>query len=90
MSFRCVILLKQDARWQGQPPTQTSSLRFPAIEEARAFGQVMFEPLQSIESWDIESVDEPPNYTYRKGQLKRAIAKEPTSIRPLVSGRDIV
>jgi hypothetical protein len=70
MSFRCVITRKPDARLKGQPAQQASPLRFATTEEATAFGRVMFEPPETVESWDVEPANGPANYSYN-GKLTR-------------------
>jgi hypothetical protein len=69
MSYRCIITLKPDARLKGQPAEQASPLRFATAEEAQAFGRVMFEPPESVESWKVEQVEQPANYSYKNGKL---------------------
>jgi len=71
MSWRCVILLSQSAWVTDKQHSQVSPLRFPTAEEARVFGRAMFEPPETVKSWDVEPVEEPANYSYKKGQLKR-------------------
>jgi hypothetical protein len=70
MPYRCVITLKQFALHKGESAQQASPLRFPTAEEARAFGRVMYEPPETVESWDVEPADGPANYSYKKGKLK--------------------
>jgi hypothetical protein len=61
--------LKPDARQKGQPAEQASPLRFATAEEAAAFGRLMFEPPESVESWDVEEVNEAPNFSFKNEQL---------------------
>jgi hypothetical protein len=69
MSYRCIITLKPDARRKGQPAQQASPLRFATAEEAAAFGRVMFEPPESVETWKVEEVSEAPNFSFKNKQL---------------------
>ena len=73
MSFRCVTKLRQDVLLKGQLAQQdrVSPLRFATAKEAIAFGNWIFEPTKTVESWDVEQVDEPPNYCYKEGRLAR-------------------
>lgn len=71
MPYRCVITLKHGARLKGQPAQQASPLMFATAEEARAFGRAIFEPQETVESWDVEQVNEAPNYSYKNGKLTR-------------------
>ena len=72
MSFRCVTKLRQDVLLKGQLAQQVrvSPLIFATAKEAIAFGNRIFEPTKTIESWEVEQVDELPNYCYKKGRLK--------------------
>ena len=48
---------------------RVSPLRFATVKEAIAFGNRIFEPTKTVESWEVEEVEEPPNYTFKKGKL---------------------
>ena len=69
MSFRCVIITQYTKEKPGQLIEQISPLRFATEKEARNFGKRMFEPPQTVESWDVETTIEPANYSYKKGKL---------------------
>lgn len=76
MPYRCVITLRREALQSGQRAQQASSLRFALAEEAAAFGRVIFEPPQTVESWELEEVNKAPNYSYKKGKLTRLLGRK--------------
>ena len=73
MSFRCVIITQYTKEKPGQPIEQVSPLRFATEKEALGFGTLMFELPRTVESWDIEQIEEPANYNYKKGKLIRLL-----------------
>ena len=71
MSFRCMIITGYTKEKPSQPIKQISPLRFATEKEALGFGRMMFEPPRTVESWDIEQIEEPANYSYKKGKLSK-------------------
>ena len=67
MSFRCVPSFMQN----NHRVYEASPLIFATIEEASAFGKMMFVPAQTIEFWEVKRVELPVNYSYKKGILTR-------------------
>ena len=65
MSYR--LILSYPEGWKKSP--QTSPLRFDTDVEALSFGRNFLEPPQSVESWDVEQADLPPNYSYHNQKL---------------------
>ncbi len=70
MSWRYVLTINRMVLMKEQPAQQVSPLRFATPDEATDFGQKMFEPPQSVESWDLEETKESPNFSYKNGTLK--------------------
>ena len=72
MSFRCVIsTIRYSKEQPRQLVEQVSPLRFETKKEAENFGNMMFEPPQTVEKWTVDTTTEPANYCYKKGILTR-------------------
>ena len=66
MSYRLILSWTDDRVKQ---PSGTSPFRFVTDVEALSFGRNFLEPPQSVESWDVEQADLPPNYSYHNQKL---------------------